>query len=231
MKRVLITGANRGIGLEFVRQYLAAGWQVYGTAREPEAAVDLKQLQEEAGDRLNILKVDLMDSRSIDILGRTMERLESKLELLINNAGTYGSKQSFTEMDTEEVLRVFRVNCLGTLQLTRRLFSFISSARGKIIFITSLMGSIADNRSGSAYAYRISKAALNMFGKTLSQDYQADGIYSLLLHPGWVRTRMGGENAKIDTTTSVSGMRRLIARLDREMSGGFYNYDGEKLPW
>ncbi len=229
--RVLITGANRGIGLEFVRQYLSAGWEVYATARHPEAAADLKRLQHQGGEHLKILKLDLADPRSIELLGRTFERLEEGLELLINNAGTYGSRKKFLEIDAGEITKVFQINCLGAFRLTQRLFPAVSTVKGKLIFITSLMGSIDDNRSGSVYPYRISKTALNMLGKNISEDFKESGIYSLLLHPGWVKTRMGGSGAKLEVETSVSGMREVIARLDRSMSGEFYGYDGQPRPW
>ncbi len=230
-KTVMITGANRGIGLEFVQQYFEDGWEIYATARQPEEAQKLHELQSKDPDRLKILKLDISNPEAVEAMGRTLERVTSSLDLLINNAGTYGSKAPFGELTAAEIREVFETNCLGSFRVTRRVLDLIKAGEGKIVFITSLMGSIDDNRSGGAYPYRISKAALNMLGKTISEDYKNQGIYSLLLHPGWVKTRMGGENAKITTEKSVSGMRDVIEKLDEEMSGEFYAYDGEKRPW
>ncbi len=228
---VMITGANRGIGLEFVRQYFEKGWEIYATARQPEKAEELHELQSQDPDRLNIMKLDISVPEAVEAMGRTLERVIGSLDLLINNAGTYGSKASFEELTAGDIREVFETNCLGSFRVTRRLMDLLKAGEGKIVFITSLMGSIDDNRSGGAYPYRISKAALNMLGKTISEDYKHEGIYSLLLHPGWVKTRMGGENAKITTRESVTGMCEVIENLDEKMSGEFYAYDGEKRPW
>lgn len=229
--RVIITGGNRGIGLEFTRQYLAEGWQVYSTARQPSEAEELHLLQEENPESLKIMKLDITSEDSVEAFGRTVERVERRIDLLINNAGAYGAKAGFLELEPEDIREIFEVNCLGSFRLTQRLFPLIKAARGDLVFITSLMGSIDDNRSGGSYPYRISKAALNMLGKTISEDFQTDEIFTLLLHPGWVKTRMGGEDAKIDVETSVSGMREVISSLDKKMSGQFYGYDGQPRPW
>ncbi len=230
-ERVFITGANRGLGLEFVRQYLNSGWKVYATARQPENADELHSLQDKFEKNLKILRLDISKEDSVEAVGRTMERLEDGIELLINNAGTYGSKDGFLELEPEQLTEIFAVNCVGSFRLTQRLFSLVRGVKGDVVFITSLMGSIDDNRSGGAYPYRISKAALNMLGKTVSEDFKSEGVYTLLLHPGWVKTRMGGENAKINVETSVTGMREVISQMDLEMSGKFYAYDGETRPW
>ncbi len=228
---VLITGGNRGIGLEFSRQYLEAGWQVYSTAREPGEAVELTSLQSEYPENLKIMKLDITNEDSVEAVGRTLERIERRLDLLLNNAGAYGSTSSFLELEVEDLREIIDVNCFGSFRLTQRLFPLVKAARGNIVFITSLMGSIGDNRSGGSYPYRISKAALNMLGKNISEDFRADEVFTLLLHPGWVKTRMGGEDAKVDVETSVSGMREVISGLDREISGQFYGYDGQPRPW
>ncbi len=230
-ERVFITGANRGIGLGFVRQYLNAGWKVYATARKPEESEELHSLQDKFEENLKILRLDISSAESVEAVGRTAERLEDGIELLINNAGAYGSKDSFENLSPEQLNEIFDVNCVGSFRLTQRLFPLIRDVKGDVVFITSLMGSIDDNRSGGAYPYRISKAALNMLGKTLSEDFKTEGVYTLLLHPGWVKTRMGGENAKIDVETSVTGMRKVISQMDLEMSGKFYAYDGEMRLW
>ncbi|MFP4687521.1 MAG: SDR family oxidoreductase [bacterium] len=230
-KKLFISAGNRGIGLEFVRQYLKEGWQVFATARKPGEAEELKLLREENPEALKILKLDVTIPEAVEAVGRTMERLTDGLDLVINNAATYGTKKDFPRLNSRDIEDVFDTNCLGAFRLTRRLFPLIESARGNIIFITSLMGSIEDNRSGGAYPYRISKAALNMLGKTIAEDYKNHGIYTLLLHPGWVKTRMGGPGAKISPEESVAGMRKVIKKLDSNMTGYFYGYDGQPRPW
>lgn len=228
---VLVTGANRGIGLEFTRQYLRNGSSVIATCRKPGEAEDLhelKNLQE------GTLVVERLDVTEADQLHSTVETVESQfegLDLLINNAGVYGDDSDFESLLPEDLRRTFDVNCVGSFRVTQAFLDLLRKKRGNIAFLTSLMGSVEDNRSGGSYPYRISKAALNMLGKTLAEDYRDKGIYVAVLHPGWVQTRMGGSNAKISVEESVSGLRDVIAKIDEERSGEFYAYDGEKRPW
>jgi NAD(P)-dependent dehydrogenase (short-subunit alcohol dehydrogenase family) len=217
MPTVLITGANRGIGLEFAHQYAADGWTVIATTRNPEGARPLKELGAE------VLPLDAADPASIDALaGRLGDRT---LDVAIANAGVLPRG-----IDAVGWLNGFATNCIGPTLLAKALKDRIAPG-GKMIAITSKMGSIADNGSGGAVAYRATKAALNAAWRSLSIDWREDDIALAMLHPGWVQTDMGGAGAAIDPATSVSGMRKTIAGLTRDRSGSFLNYDGQELPW
>ena len=217
MPTVLITGANRGIGQEFARQYAADGWTVVATARRPDEADELKQLGAE------VLPLDASDPASIDSLAA---RLKGRtLDLLIANAGVLPRG-----LDAAGWLNGFATNCVGPTLLASALKGNMA-AGGKMVAITSKMGSIADNESGGAIAYRSTKAALNAAWRSLSIDWRGDDVTLAMLHPGWVQTDMGGAGAAIDPPASVTGMRRTIASLTRDRSGSFFNYDGQELPW
>lgn len=219
MPTVLITGANRGIGLEFARQYAADGWNVIGTARRPDDAADLKTTG---------AAVELLDAADPSSIAAFAARLAGKpIDVLIANAGVYPQTT-----DAAEWSRAFATNCIGPTLLAEALRRNVAaSGLRKMAAITSRMGSIGDNGSGGAIAYRSSKAALNAAWHSLSHDLRQDGIAVALLHPGWVQTDMGGRGAMIDARTSVSGLRQVIADLTPELSGAFFNYDGQGLPW
>ena len=221
---VLVTGANRGIGLELVRQMRARGHQVIGTARKPEQAMELK----ETGAR--VVQLDVTDSNSIRAMAEQLKG--QRIDLLINNAGMLGhNAQSFAETDFDQVIATFDVNSLGPMRVTQALLPNILAGSGKtVIQISSTMGSIANN-SGGYYGYRASKAALNMLNKSLALELADQGITSVVIHPGWVQTRLGGENAAITVEDSVTGMVQVIAKLGPEDSGRFLDYQGEELPW
>lgn len=221
---VLVTGANRGIGLELVRQMRARGHQVIGTARKPEQAMELK----ETGAR--VVQLDVTDSNSIRAMAEQLKG--QRIDLLINNAGMLGhNAQSFAETDFDQVIATFDVNSLGPMRVTQALLPNILAGSGKtVIQISSTMGSIANN-SGGYYGYRASKAALNMLNSSLALELADRGITSVVIHPGWVQTRLGGENAAITVEDSVTGMMQVIAKLGPEDSGRFLNYQGEELPW
>lgn len=227
MPSIMVTGANRGIGLEFARQYVEAGWEVIGTARNPEDATELKAV----GESVSVMKLDITEPAQVAAARETVADRYGSLDLLINNAGVMGSKSEFEDVDPDEIRDVFEVNCLGAYRMAQSFRQLIVENSGTLAFVTSLMGSIEDNRSGGSYAYRISKAALNMLAKTLSEDFDPDNLMVALLHPGWVQTDMGGPNAKIPPEESVSGMRDVIADLSPEDHGRFLAYDGEELPW
>jgi NAD(P)-dependent dehydrogenase (short-subunit alcohol dehydrogenase family) len=219
MPTVLITGANRGIGLEFARQYRADGWEVIGTSRRPAEADELKA----TGAVVETL--DAADPGSIAALaGRLGPR---PIDVLIANAGVYPQTT-----DAAEWSAAFATNSIGPTLLAEALRGNVAaSTNRKMAAITSRMGSIADNTSGGAIAYRATKAALNAAWHSLAIELRNDGISVAMLHPGWVQTDMGGKGASIDTRTSVSGLREVIADLTPDRSGAFFNYDGEGLPW
>jgi len=227
MKTVVISGANRGIGLEFVKQYLACGYQVVACCREPDKAESLQAL---TCTELQILPLDVTDAGSIQQLPGLLSG--RAISLFINNAGVYGERQSLDEVEEELWLEVFRVNTIAPLLLTRALLPLMDrQAPGKLVYLSSKMGSIADNSGGGIYIYRTSKTALNQVIKSLSIDLAGEGLLVAALHPGWVQTDMGGPGADIDTFTSVTGLRSVIENLNASGSGGFFNYDGSIIPW
>ena len=225
MKNILITGANRGIGLKFA-EVLSANNNIYATARDITNADDLKKF-----DHTELLELDLLDKDSIKSF--CSELKDIPLDMIINNAGIFQDEQmEETILDPELWLDEIMINAIGPVVLSQKLKENIMSGNDKkIIFISSQMGSIDDNYSGGYYFYRTSKSALNSAAKSLSIDWKADGISVLMLHPGWVRTDMGGSNAKLDIDTSVSKMLDVINSLDMGKTGTFLNYEGKKLEW
>lgn len=228
---VLVTGANRGIGLEFVRQYLDAGDRVVAACRDPESARGLRDLQKKSGGRLEIVQLDVADAASVADLASELSG--RAVATLINNAGVYGPKGARLEnLDAEAWLGVFRTNSIAPLRITAALLENLRAAgQPRVVAISSRMGSIGDNTSGGAYIYRSSKAALNAAMKSLAIELEDQGIRVATLHPGWVETDMGGPNALIDVQTSVSGMRRVIDSMDLSATGCFLSYDGSEIPW
>ncbi|SEN81617.1 NAD(P)-dependent dehydrogenase, short-chain alcohol dehydrogenase family [Nitrosospira multiformis] len=233
MKTVLITGANRGIGLEFARQYAAEGWHVLACARHPEKAGELQTLASQHPERMKIHTLDVADHRQIDELGRSLSG--ESIDLLLNNAGIYAEAHRsgiFRSEDYEAWMRTFLINTMATLKMAQTFASQIArSSQKKIVTISSKMGSIEDNDGGGSYMYRSSKAAVNMVVKSLSIDLKQAGVIAVVLHPGWVKTDMGGPNALISPVQSVSGMRQVIDRLTLKDSGSFIEYDGKLVPW
>ena len=218
MPTVLITGANRGIGLEFARQYSAGGWDVVATVRESSA--DLDSLG---------VRVEQLDMSDLDAVAGFGERLDS-LDLLIANAGTYGPRSPQSGQEGEEWLETFAVNTVAPYLLARSVLPLVAAKGGKLVAVTSKMGSIEDNGSGGYIAYRSSKSALNMAWRSLAIDNRGKVICAVL-HPGWVQTRMGGRSAPLEPEDSVAGMRKVIDALTEADSGGFFSYDGSPIPW
>ncbi|ABZ76632.1 short-chain dehydrogenase/reductase SDR [Shewanella halifaxensis HAW-EB4] len=230
MKHVVITGANRGIGLAFVGHYLTTGWQVTACCRNLNDAVAL-QHQQSKFTALKLVELDVTIPSSIAELKRSLG--SEAIDLLINNAGYYGPKGvRFGTTDINQWQAVLAVNTIAPLILTETLYPNLKIAQNCVLaFISSKVGSMQDNSSGGGYYYRSSKAALNSVVKSLSIDLIQDGIKCVVLHPGWVQTEMGGPNALIDTDTSVKGMTQVIDGLTQEQSGHFYDYQGKTIPW
>ncbi len=227
MPTCLITGANKGLGLEFARQYAADGWKVIATCRRPDVAEALTALQ----GNIQIYPLDVTDFARIEQLARKLNG--EAIDLLINNAGVYGPRVGTCKtVDYAVWCEVLRVNTMAPLKVSAAFLDHL--ARGdqrKIVTISSKMGSIADNTSGGVYIYRSSKAALNAAMKSLSIDLRDQEIIVVVLNPGWVRTEMGGPGATIDSNESVVGMRGVIDNLHIEDSGRFLHYDGTEIPW
>jgi NAD(P)-dependent dehydrogenase (short-subunit alcohol dehydrogenase family) len=231
MPSVLITGANRGLGLEFARQYLADGWQVYAACRDPDSASELRQLAEDSGERLRILAMDVADAGSVKAAAAELDK--QAIDLLLNNAGVGGARgQTIGNIDYEAWAKVLDANTMGPMRVSEAFVDHVArSERKLIVTLTSGMGSIADNTSGGSIAYRSSKAAVNMVMRSLAIDLAPRGISCLVVNPGWVLTDMGGPNATLSTTESVTMLRRLIETLGPAQSGRFFNYDGREYAW
>lgn len=217
MPKVLITGANRGLGLEFARQYKDAGWDVIATARE--ASPDLVDLG------LEVEKLEMSDLDAVERFGKRFDRLD----LLIANAGTYGPREARDAKAGRQWAETFVVNTIAPFLLAQSVLPAVKSARGKLIAVSTKMGSIADNTSGGFIAYRSSKSALNSAWRSLAVDNP--DVVCAVLHPGWVQTRMGGSSAPLEPEESIAGMRRVIDSLGPEQSGSFFAYDGAEVPW
>jgi NAD(P)-dependent dehydrogenase (short-subunit alcohol dehydrogenase family) len=228
---VLVTGANRGLGLEFVRQYAADGWQVLAACRDPASARELQQLAAGSGGRIEVVALDVSDPASVRAAAQALSG--TPIDLLINNAGVGSPRgQKLGALDYAAWARVLDVNTLGPMRVTEAFLPHLAAGGGKkVVTITSGMGSIADNTSGGSYAYRSSKAAVNMVVKSLSIDLAPRGITCVVMNPGWVRTDMGGPGGKISPAESIAAMRRVIAKLTPADSGKFFNYDGGQYPW
>lgn len=232
MRTMLITGANRGIGLEFVRQYAADGWRVVACCRKPAAAEALNRLAAQYPDLVTVHALDVTDHAQIDQLAQTLS--EQPIDLLINNAGVYPPARgdALGETDYAAWQKAFAVNTMAPLKITEAFIQRIARSELKIIVtITSKMGSVADNRGGGSYIYRSSKAGVNIVMKSLSIDLNPQKIIAVVLHPGWVKTDMGGPGALITAEQSVTGMRRVIGNLTLKDSGKFYAFDGQVVPW
>jgi NAD(P)-dependent dehydrogenase (short-subunit alcohol dehydrogenase family) len=229
--RYAITGASRGLGLEFVRQLLNRGDTIDAGVRAPSEARQLQELVRGAEGRLRLHALDISEPKSVDAFAATVGQGEA-LDVLINNAGVYGKDGALTELDYESMASTFAVNTLGPLRLTAALLPALrrGSAR-RIIHITSQMGSIGDNGMGGSYGYRISKAAMNMAMRNMHVDLHGEGFVTISMHPGWVQTDMGGPNAPLLPEESVRGMINVIDRLKAEDGGRFFSYQGQELPW
>jgi NAD(P)-dependent dehydrogenase (short-subunit alcohol dehydrogenase family) len=230
-RRVLITGAGQGIGLEWARQEAEAGATVIATARDPETSEGLRDL----GTRreVAILPLDVTSEASVETAARAVEERFGAVDTLINNAGTYGPRddRSLTA-PPDDLRRVLEVNTVGPYRVTRRFMPLLRKGhRPRILFVTSRMGSIGDSPGGGNYAYRMSKAALDMLGANLASDLRSEGILVLLLHPGWVKTRMGGSGAHLEVERSVAGLRRVVDKARETQSGSFFDHSGAVVPW
>ncbi|MGI9950187.1 SDR family oxidoreductase [Vibrio hyugaensis] len=225
---VFITGANRGIGLSLTEFYLRQGAQVHATSRNITESSDLQVLASKYGT----LILHELDVTNYEQVAKLVSELPA-IDLLINNAGYYGPKgYGFGNTDIEEWRKVFEINTIAPLKLVESFYPLLQQGQAKkIACISSKVGSMTENTSGGGYIYRSSKAALNSVVKSLSNDLTDEGFTVLALHPGWVRTAMGGPNALIDTQTSAAGLAKVIEQSTQENSGQFINYDGCELPW
>lgn len=230
MTSVLVTGSNRGLGLEWCRQYAEAGWHVFATCRNPETADALHDLAREHS-RLSIHRLDVARPESVYAIRAELQH--EPIDVLINNAGIYLEKYApTTSLRYDEWQQTLEVNTLSPLRVTEALLEPVArSQRRLVVAISSHMGSIAEISAPGDTYYRSSKAALNAAMKGYAFALRERGIGVLLLHPGWVKTRMGGWDAPLSAAESVAGMRALVDAFSLDQSGRFLRYEGTEIPW
>ena len=227
---ILITGANRGIGLTFAEQFAADGWQVLACCRNPGGAGQLQHL----ADRFPAVEVHTLDVTNYEQMETLGDQLVNRpIDILLSNAGIYGSKGvNFGDVDAMEWRQVLEVNTIAPLMLVQTFVEQVAASQQKLVaVISSKVGSIADNSSGGSYVYRSSKTAVNQVVKSLSIDLASRDISVISLHPGWVQTDMGGPNAEISLDESVSGLKNILQSAGLAQSGQFIEFNGESIPW
>lgn len=225
---VLITGAKRGIGFEFAKQYAEDGWKVLACCRDPATAPALQTLAKNHAN-VEIIALDVVNFKQIEQVATALK--DTPIDVLINNAGVYPDS-SYGDVDMDDWATAFKINSMAPLKMAQAFQAHLAKSElKKLATLSSKMGSIDDNTSGGSYIYRSTKTAVNMVMKSLSIDLAPVGISVVTLHPGWVLTDMGGPNALINTHTSVSGLRKVIADLSLKTSGKFIAYDGKEIAW
>jgi NAD(P)-dependent dehydrogenase (short-subunit alcohol dehydrogenase family) len=232
MPSVLITGSNRGLGLEWARQYAEDGWRVYATCRHPLEAAELQTMAAQdkriTVHRLDVTKIEEMNALSVELM-------KEPIDVLVNNAGVYLEKYRDVELNKicyEQWLYTFQVNTLGAVRMTRAFYEHVARSERKLVVVISThMASIADIAAPGAYYYRSTKAALNAAMEGITFELKTRGVGVLLLHPGWVQTRMGGAGTSLMPPESVAGMRSLVDTFTLDRSGRFFRYDGIEMPW
>lgn len=231
MKTVLITGANRGIGLEHVARYAKAGATVFAGVRDATKADDLKRVADQFYGRVMLFDYDAADNAAPAAAKAAVKG--APIDLLFANAGVYGDRnQQLGTIDASDFANTLAINTIAPLRLAEAMIEEVAASQRKVIaFQSSKMGSNADSRSGGSYVYRASKAALNKIASTLAEDMKPCGITVVTLHPGWVRTDMGGSGADISVAECVDGQQTLFEDLTLAKSGGFYNFDGSTIAW
>lgn len=226
-KTVLVTGANRGLGLELVKQFAQKGYKVIATCRKSDKAKNLRDVE---GD---IIIKELDVSAENQLRDLRDELFKVPVDILILNAGVVGQRDSVIgniDIDIDDMIDTFKVNSIYPIKVLESMFpSLMASHDKKVVAISSIWGSIGENESGGVYSYRGSKAALNAMLKSISVDQEHNGMKVLLLHPGWVKTDMGGDNAQLSPNESVAGMVEVIESDFK--TGSFLDYKGKKLPW
>jgi NAD(P)-dependent dehydrogenase (short-subunit alcohol dehydrogenase family) len=248
MPTALVTGANRGLGLAFVKQLDKLGWRVFACCRNPSSAGELMALSETSGGRVEIKQLDIGQFEQSDRLAG--ELAGEPIDLLLNNAGiiggsgvtfseeSRGTMQKFGELDFDEWMNVFKVNVVGTAKLTEALIDNIASSQQKtVVIMSSIMGSITANEEGNfpppggIYLYRTSKAAMNMLSRNMAADLKERGVKVVALNPGWVKTDMGGSDAIFEADDVIARLLDMVVHGGMEQSGKFISQDGTELSW
>lgn len=229
--KVLITGASRGIGLEMVRYGMDQGWDVLACCRNPQQAEKLLSMAQLSNGRVSVYLADMSELATLQALA--YELRHEAIDILINNAGVYGSdKNRFGQVDVYDWVETFKVNSIAPMKMSELFVEQLAMGQSKVIAcLSSKMASMDDNSSGGSYIYRSSKAALNAVVKSLSIDLADKAIKCVALHPGWVKTNMGGPNAEISTKESVTKIFEILLVLKAKDSGRFIDIDGSDIPW
>jgi len=233
----LVTGSNRGLGLEWCRQLAGRVDQLFATCRTPDSAPELTALAEESSNTVDVFGLDLTDPGAIRRAADRVRQESGHLDLLINNAGVSGggSSDRFGTVAAETMMQTFRVNTVGPHLMTQAFADVLrngtESNPAKVVNVTSELGSITNAGKGGWHSYKASKAALNMCTRLQAAALESDGIVAVALHPGWVRTDMGGSNARLSTEESVEGMIDVVSALTLADAGRYFTYDGDELPW
>jgi len=234
---VLLTGSNRGIGLEFARRLAGRVGTLYATCRHPDEATDLRDVADAHASTVRVLPLDVTDSDSIEMARKLVASDRGRVDLLINNAGVNGggSRDRFETTDAETMVHTYHVNAVGPHLLVQAVADLLRQAGedggARVVNITSQLGSIANTRGGTWQSYKASKAALNMCTRLQHGALGDDGVCVVSMHPGWVQTDMGGSNARLTTEESVEAMLEVIGQLSMADSGRFLQYNGDELPW
>jgi NAD(P)-dependent dehydrogenase (short-subunit alcohol dehydrogenase family) len=229
-KTILITGANRGIGLELSKQFAADGWTVIASCRNPADAEELQRLSERYSS-IELHALDVTDYQQMQALSAELQ--DRPLDILLSNAGIYGPRGlGFGEVDPEQWREVLEVNSIAPLMLVQAFVDQVAASQQKLVaVISSKMGSIADNGSGGSYIYRSSKTMVNLIVKNLSIDLAGRGISAITLHPGWVKTDMGGVNAEVGTDQSAAGLKSILQSAGPAQNGQFLEFNGDPIAW
>jgi NAD(P)-dependent dehydrogenase (short-subunit alcohol dehydrogenase family) len=236
--RAFITGANRGLGLELTRQYLERGDQVFAASRQPADAGDLQRLRRQYPDRLTLLPLDVTNAASITAAAQTVSVATDSLDVLINNAGVYphagsgDAHQRLGQLTHDDAIETMQVNAIGPLLVSQALLPLLRAGhKGRILSISSGQGSLTWKATGDPYHYSASKAALNMYMRSLAAEIGTYGLISVIVDPGWMRTEMGGDSATQDPADSARGIIRLAEQLRVEENGSFVTWQGQPVPW
>lgn len=230
MPSVLVTGANRGIGLEFVKQYAGEGWRVFAVCRDPAKAMELNDLAKASGVKVTVHEAEVTDPKAVARLAAELKG--QPIDLLLNNAGVaVRDAMSFGDSNADSWLKAFNVNCIAPTKVAEAFLPNLLAGEKRIVaMMSSRLGSHTYN-TGSWLAYRATKAALNSVVRTMAAELQPKGVLTVALHPGHVATDMGGASAPVQPADSVAGLRKVIAGLTPKTSGSFYDYTGAELAW
>jgi NAD(P)-dependent dehydrogenase (short-subunit alcohol dehydrogenase family) len=241
MSRVLVTGAGRGLGLEFVKQCLQRGDQVFAGVRTPARATELQTLRGEYPETLTLLPLDVTDPTSLQTCHQMVSSQVDGLDLLVNNAGVnskspgvgdFATHFRLEDLDADNVLGMFRINSLGPMMMVQQFLDLLKAGvAAKVINISSWLGSLTDKTGGGNYSYCASKTALNMLTRTMAFDVVEHGIIAVMVNPGWVQTDMGGPNARLTPSQSVQSILAVADKLTPADAGGFFDWNGETHPW